>query len=308
MQSKVNRQLVFKQFATASVLSAVMILSGNIATHAQISSATIVVSAPTATAPSDVSYCAGATTNAITLTGSTGTTFDVSGGTAIGLADQTGVASIPAFQATNATNATIAQTITVTPKNATCTGTPVTFTISVVPVPNITATTPVTVCNGVAVTAITFAGTVAPVGTTYNWTASGDAVGMSATSGTASIAAFNADNTTAANKVANIEVIATYVNAGSTCSGTASNFTITAYPKPDASITAVTPICSGSAAQVVYNSLAGASPFSVVISDGTTPATHNGVANGDNITVGNPNATTTYSLMSIEDANGCVNQ
>lgn len=309
MQSKVNKQFILKQFASTTALSAVMLMSGMLQTHAQISTATIVVSAPTATAPSNVSYCVGATTVAISLTGSTGATFDVFGGTAIGLADQTGVTSIPAFQTINAGNTTAATTITVTPKNTTCTGTPVTFTISVVPVPNVTATTAVLACNGIAVPAITFSGSVAPAGTVYNWTATGDAVGMSATSGTASIAGFNADNTTNADKIANITVAASYTNAGQTCSstGTAGNFSITAYAKPNATITPITPICAGSQAQVTYNVLAGASPFSVVITDGTTPSTHNGVVNSDAIAVGNPNATTTYGLTSITDAHGCVN-
>lgn len=307
MQPKVNKQFILKQIATATFLSAVLMTAGMSQTHAQISTATIVVSAPTATAPSNVSYCAGSTTTAITLAGSTGATFDVSGGAAIGLTNQTGVTSIPAFQATNAGSTTTATVITVTPKNGTCTGTPVTFTISVVPSPNLTATTSVLACNGIAVSAITFTGTVAPTGTVYSWTATGDAVGMSAASGTATIAGFNADNTTTTDKVANIAVAAAYTDAGKTCTSATGNFTITAYAKPNATITPITPICSGTQAQVTYNALAGASPFSVVITDGTTPSTYNGVVNADAVSVGSPTATTTYSLTSITDAHGCVN-
>jgi hypothetical protein len=305
MQPKANKQFILKQIASATFLSAVIMMSG-IQTHAQISTATIVVSAPTATAPSNVSYCTGATTAAITLAGSTGATFDVTGGAAIGLANQTDVTSIPAFQTINAGATTSVTTITVTPKNGSCTGTPVTFTISVVPSPNVTATTSILACNGIAVPAITFTGTVAPTGTVYNWTVTGDAVGISAASGTASIATFNADNTTTADKVANVAVAASYTDAGKTCTSATDNFT-TAYAKPDATITPITPICSGTAAQVTYNALAGASPFSVVITDGTTPATYNGVVNADAISVGNPSATTTYSLTNITDAHGCVN-
>lgn len=307
MQPKVNKQFNLKKIASVTFLSAAILIAGVSQTHAQISTATIVVSAPTATAPSNASYCVGSTTSVITLTGSTGATFDVTGGTAIGLTDQTSVTSIPAFQTVNTGSTTAVTTITVTPKNGTCTGTPVTFTISVVPTPSVTATTPVLACNGIAVSAITFTGSVAPTGTVYNWAATGDAVGMSATSGTAGIAGFNADNTTTTDKVADIAVTASYTDAGKTCTSTASNFTITAYAKPNATITPITPICSGTQAQVTYNALSGATPFSVVITDGTTPATYNNVANADVISVGNPNATTTYSLTNITDAHGCVN-
>jgi hypothetical protein len=307
MYSKMNHVLVNR---LATVAFAVAMAAGSFTTQAQISTATITVSSPTATAPSNVAYCAGATTTAISLNGSAGATFDVSGGVGIGLIDQTGVTSITPFTTTNATNATIAQTITVTPKNGSCTGTPVTFTITVVPAPNVSATSAIAACNGIAVPAITFAGTNNPAGTVYNWTATGEAVGFNGTSGAGSIAGFNLDNTTTASKVATIAVAASYTDAGQTCSstGTTGNFTITAYPKPNATIAPVSPICAGTPAQVTYTATAGASPFDVIITDGTTPVTYNAVTNGAAISVGNPTVTTTYGLTSITDANGCVNQ
>ncbi|WP_162903227.1 hypothetical protein [Taibaiella koreensis] len=304
-----NTSSIVKRFTAIGALSAIAFLNVNEA-KAQISSATITVSAPSATAPTNVAYCAGATTTAITLTGSNSATFNVSGGTGIGLNNLTGVTSIPAFLVTNATNATIAQTITITPTNGTCEGTPVSFTLSVVPVPTIAATAPVLACNGTPVTAISFTGTNNPAGTVYSWTATGDAVGLATTSGTASIAGFTLDNTTAANKVAAIAVSASYTDAGRTCASTGNggDFTITAYPKPNATITGVTPICSGVTAQVTYNSTAGTGPFDVVISDGTTPNTYNSIANGAAISLGMPSATITYDLTKITDANGCINQ
>lgn len=300
-----NAQGIVSRFAAAAIL--ILATTG---VQAQISTATVTVSAPTATTPSNVAYCTGATTTAITLNGSAGATFDISGGAAIGLVNQTGVTSIAPFTTINATNATIAQTITITPKNGSCTGTPVTFTLSVVPAPTVAATSAIAACNGIAVPAINFTGTNNPAGTVYNWTATGDAVGFTGTSGVAGIAGFTAANATATNKVASIAVTASYTNAGQTCSstGTAGNFTITAYPKPNATIAPVTPICAGTPAQVTYTATAGATPFDVIITDGTTPATYNAVTNGSNISVGNPAVTTTYSLTSITDANGCVNQ
>lgn len=82
---------------------------------------------PTATAPANQTYCNGVATSAITLTGTPASVvFDISGGTGIGLADQTGVTSVPSFTPT-----TGFATITITPRANGCTGTAVTYTITV---------------------------------------------------------------------------------------------------------------------------------------------------------------------------------
>jgi hypothetical protein len=90
---------------------------------------------PTATAPANQTYCAGVATTAIPLTGTpSGVVFDISGGAAIGLANQTGVSSIPVFTPT----AGGPTTITITPKANGCTGTAVTYTITVNSAPVVT--------------------------------------------------------------------------------------------------------------------------------------------------------------------------
>ncbi|MEZ4906846.1 MAG: hypothetical protein R2771_04195 [Saprospiraceae bacterium] len=61
----------------------------------------------------------------------TGVTFDISGGADIGLADATGVTCVPAFTATNNTNAVITRTITITSNANGCTGATKTFDITV---------------------------------------------------------------------------------------------------------------------------------------------------------------------------------
>ncbi|MFP5437433.1 MAG: T9SS sorting signal type C domain-containing protein [Bacteroidia bacterium] len=110
--------------------------------------ATVLVNpTPTATAPANVTVCADATIAAITLAGTpSNVTFDVTGGAAIGLSNLTGVTTIPAFTPTAAGTATI----TLTPKANGCTGTPVTFTITVNAIPTAITITPSTtsVCNG----------------------------------------------------------------------------------------------------------------------------------------------------------------
>ncbi|RYY86171.1 MAG: hypothetical protein EOO15_15200, partial [Chitinophagaceae bacterium] len=93
---------------------------------------------PTATAPTNQNFCIGSATTPIAIVGTpAGVTFDVTGGSSIGLANQTGVTAIPSF-----TPALGTATITLTPKANGCTGTPVTFTITINPLPSAVTVTP----------------------------------------------------------------------------------------------------------------------------------------------------------------------
>jgi hypothetical protein len=79
---------------------------------------------------SDQTYCQGVQTFPILLAGSpTGVVFDIAGGAAIGLTNQTGVTEIPFFTPNASGNATI----TVTPRANNCIGEPVTYNILVNP-------------------------------------------------------------------------------------------------------------------------------------------------------------------------------
>ncbi|NMH26523.1 fibronectin type III domain-containing protein, partial [Flavobacterium silvaticum] len=107
---------------------------------------------PTVTAPAAKVYCAGSTAPAIVLAGTpSGVLYDITGGAAIGLANQTGVASIPAF-----TTIAGSATITITPKANGCTGTAVTYGITVTPQAAAITLTPgtATICEG-AIQALT---------------------------------------------------------------------------------------------------------------------------------------------------------
>ena len=98
----------------------------------------LVKASPTAAAITPKSFCAGSTSTAIALVGTpTGVTFNVSGGAALGLANQTGVTSIPAFSITQGV-----ATITVTPQFDGCPGTPVTFSLTGAALPNVFSITP----------------------------------------------------------------------------------------------------------------------------------------------------------------------
>ncbi|MBV5312944.1 MAG: hypothetical protein JZU47_06590, partial [Prolixibacteraceae bacterium] len=139
----------------------VVVTDGNGFTASDVISVTVNPT-PTATAPANQSYCNSVATTAIPLTGSpSGVTFDISGGAAIGLSDQTGIATIPTF-----TPSTGSATITITPKANGCTGNAVTYTITVNPTPTATAPANQNYCNSVATAAIPLTGS--PSGVTFD--------------------------------------------------------------------------------------------------------------------------------------------
>ena len=194
--------------------------------------------------------CTGSNTAAVNFTGSVfGTIYNwTNNNTSIGLA-ASGAGNIASFVATNAGNTPQVATITVTPNytnGVTCPGTPMTFTITVNPVPTVNPVAGQVVCAGATVTQ-TFTGTVA--GTVYNWTNSNTAIGLGA-SGTGNLN-FTATNTTGAPITGTITVTPTYTNAGGTCTGTPQTFTITVNPVP--TVNAVMPqvLCNGSATAAV---------------------------------------------------------
>jgi len=87
-----------------------------------------------------------------------------------------------------------------------------------------------------------------------------------------------------------------------TCSPVYSNVvTVTINPLPAGSIAGTGLICPGNAATLTVTLTAGESPYTIVLSDGTTV---NGYVSGTAITV-YPVVTTTYTISSITDNNGC---
>ncbi|MCB0741979.1 MAG: hypothetical protein KDB92_13255, partial [Chitinophagaceae bacterium] len=141
----------------------------------------------------DQSLCAGSATSAVTFTGAEpGTVYSwTNDNTAIGLA-ASGTGNIASFAATNATNAPITATITVTPTHAGCPdGTSTTFMITVDPTPTVDPVANQVLCNGANTAAVNFTGPVA--GTFYSWTNDQPGIGLAA-SGVGDIASFTATN------------------------------------------------------------------------------------------------------------------
>ncbi len=204
---------------------------------------------PSVNAVANQSLCNNSSVAAITFSGAVaGTVFNWTNNTiSIGLAAG-GTGNIGSFVATNATNAPVVATITVTPSytnvGVVCTGTPRTFTITVNPTPTVAAVTSQTICAGTSTAAVTFTGAVA--GTVFNWTNNTTSIGLAA-SGSGNVASFTAVNNGTTPVVATITVTPSYTNAGVTCSGTPATFTITVNPRP-------TVTCP---ANIVVNAVAG---------------------------------------------------
>lgn len=141
-------------------------------------------------------------------------------------------------------------------------------------------------------------------GSTYTWTAtgSGSITGFSDGSG------FNGSS-----------IIQTLTNTGTTqgsvtyviyasaqgCDSPTDIVTVFVDPLPAGSLSGNTTICEGSFANLTVNFTSGTGPFDVSYNDGSVTLTISGLSDGDAISV-SPTATTTYTITSITDANGCV--
>ena len=209
---------------------------------------------PTVNAVTSQTVCHNTATAAVNFTGFVaGTVYNWTNSNAtIGLA-ASGTGNIASFTAINAGTAPVVATITVTPSytnaGVTCTGTPITFTITVNPIPTVGAVANQTVCNGSNTTAITFTSPTA--GTVFNWTNNNATIGLAA-SGTGNIGAFTAINTGALPVTATITVTPTYTNNGVSCTGAPTTFTITVNPSPTVNpLPANQLLCNGSATTAV---------------------------------------------------------
>jgi hypothetical protein len=206
--------------------------------------------------------CKGATSSIINFTstnfGGTTTYAWTNSNPNIGLFPTSGTGDyILPFTATNNGTTPLVSTITVTPTytNAglSCTGAPISFTITVNPVPQVNQPNPQVFCNGsnafVNFTTLNTAGA-----TSYSWTNSNTTIGL-APNGIGNILPFTAINTGTVPQVATIIVTPTFTNAGLSCDGDPMMFTITV--NPSAQVNQLVPqiFCNGTSASINLNSL-----------------------------------------------------
>ena len=187
-------------------------------------------------------------------------------------------------------NPTSTQNYTVTASNAclpNATSSPVTITVN--PLPTANAGSNQTICSGNSVNI-----GASPVnGSTYIWTP-----------------ASTLSSSTTANPGANPTSTTTYTLTETiTATGcqNSNSVTVSINPLPNGNITGSSTLCSGQSttSTVTFNSTAGTGPFSVIYSDGSNNTTVAGLSNGGTFNV-SPSSTTTYSIISITDANGCT--
>ena len=207
-----------------------------------------VVPRPVANGVVNQAVCNGNSFAAINFTGNPADGFIWSNDNpSIGLA-ASGNGNIPSFTGTNAGTAPLTANLTVTPlavePTMTCSGTPVPFTLTVLPTPSVNNISSATVCNGATVAAVNFSSAVA--GTTYSWVNDNPSIGLAA-SGTGNVPSFTATNTGGAPVTATITV----TPANAVCNGTAKTFTITVNPDVTVNAIAAQAICAGTATAAV---------------------------------------------------------
>jgi gliding motility-associated-like protein len=176
----------------------------------------------------DVVICGDRKIEGIIFTGSpiAGTVFNwTNNNSSIGLANS-GVGNIVAFTASNNSTVPIAAQITVVPFSNTCSGSPVSFSITIKPTPVADPIPNQVLCANYPTAPVVFSGSAIP-GTLYNWTNSFSAIGL-APSGTGNIASFNATSSYNIPVSSNITVIP-FTNG---CHGDPTSFLITVNPIP----------------------------------------------------------------------------
>ncbi len=196
---------------------------------------------PTVNVTAPQTVCNGVLTTAVNFTGAVAnTTYNwTNSSSTIGLAFPTGSGNIAAFTASNPSNIPVSAIITITPASNSCNGTPLQFSITVNPTPDITGgITDVVFCNGVATTTVTFSSSVANAD--YAWTSNATSIGIAA-AGSTTITSFTAANPTSAATTALITV----APLSNTCVGAPRTFSITVNPTPG--------ITSGIVDQIVCN-------------------------------------------------------
>jgi gliding motility-associated-like protein len=205
---------------------------------------------PVVQVPANQVICNGNLSNAVNFSGN-GTSYAwTNSNPSVGLA-ASGTGNISSFTTTNATTNPVTSTITVSPSfaggNASCPGSPQSFTITVNPTPVVDPINSQVLCSGTPTQAIAITGT----GTSYAWANNTVGIGLAA-SGSGNIGSFNATNASSSNPlVGTITVTPQYANAGVTCSGNTQQFTITVNPTPVANPLANVTVCNGSNTPVV---------------------------------------------------------
>jgi len=177
----------------------------------------------------NLSVCGNTLTGPIVFTGSplAGTLYQwTNNNTNIGL-PASGVGTIMAFTSTNNNNVPVTAIFTVTPLSNTCFGKTQSFSLTVIPSPQVNAIFDQALCSNLITAPVLFSGATV-LGTEYRWNHTNSAIGLASANGTGNINSFTATNNS------NIPITSSFTVRGysNTCYGTPQNFSITVNPIP----------------------------------------------------------------------------
>ncbi|MFN5427287.1 MAG: hypothetical protein ACK5BO_04570, partial [Bacteroidota bacterium] len=252
----------------------------------------------------DVVVCGIRTTNAINFTGSpiTGTVFNWTNNNAsIGL-PSSGVGNIAPFTASNNSTIPIAAQITVIPFSNTCSGSPVTFSITIKPTPVADPIANQVLCANYPTAPVIFSGSAIP-GTQYNWSNSFSAIGL-APSGTGNIASFNA--TSSYNIPVSSNIVAIPFTNG--CHGDPISFLITVNPIPNVNPLTSQIVCADQRVESIIfsGSIMGGTVYEWTNDNSAVGLGATGIGNIPAFTAVNTSNITISSLISVTPiSNAC---
>lgn len=257
-----------------------------------------VTALPTLSAVSSQTVCANSSVSAINYTITpTGSVSWTNNNTSIGLG-ASGSGNIASFTAANVASTQVA-TITATPTNAGCPGTPITFSITVNPRPTLTAVSSQTVCAGATVNASNFTST--PGGASVSWTNNNTAIGVAA-SGSGNIGSYTAPSV-GSQQVGTITATPT-LNG---CPGTPINFNITINPLPTLSSVTSQTVCSGNTVSAIgFSSSPGGATVNWTNNNTAVGIGASGSGNIGSYTAPTVGSTQTGTITATPTLNGCI--
>ena len=227
---------------------------------------------PNAPQVNTITYCQGATANALSATGTNLLWYPTATG---------GIGSSTAPIPSTANSGTFSFYVSQTTNG--CESPRAQLDVIVTPMPTMDVPTNLEACPGEIIPSVTFTSSLSNV--TYAWSNNTTTIGLAA-SGASSLPSFTTVNSTSNDLVATISVTPTV----GTCSGLPTTFTITIHPLPPINAGSDVSICDGQSA-------------TLNATGGTNYSWNNGVQNGIQFT---PVTSTTYTVSGTS-TDGCIN-
>ncbi len=195
--------------------------------------------------------------NLTSMTGGATILWNCSPPSGISGASLSGTTSIPVQMLTNSTSKPITVSyiaVASTSGDLLCDGPSCTYAIIVNPTPKIDPPANLVICNGSQTDLIGFSGT----GSSYTWTNNTGSIGL-ATSGTGNISPFSIVNAGSTPIVATLTVTPQFTNAGITCPGEPTTFSLTVNPTPTVNQPESEVVCNESVTTLISFSGTGTS-------------------------------------------------